>query len=110
MYDALVKLPNMASTPDKMNVNQQVISISRDFLEAMSTVGRIIISERYVKVEEKTIKPIDIGGFLGGSKYLVHGILFKYAISHCMSVDLVDSHGLLRSGIFGLCDVQGCWT
>lgn len=40
-----------------------------------------------IKVAQKTVKPIDIGGVLGGSKYLVHGILFKYAISPCKFPD-----------------------
>jgi hypothetical protein len=33
----------------------------------------------------KTIKPIDMGGVLGGSKFIVQGILFKHAVSEgCM--------------------------
>jgi hypothetical protein len=28
----------------------------------------------------KTIKPVNIGGVAGGSKYIVHNILFKFAL------------------------------
>jgi hypothetical protein len=50
VYGALVELPEMSSTAKKIAINEKVVSISRDFLEAMSTLGRIIISERYVEV------------------------------------------------------------
>ncbi len=33
-----------------------------------------------MSLEEKTIKPIDIGGRAGGVKYIVSGVLFKFAI------------------------------
>jgi hypothetical protein len=33
----------------------------------------------------KTIKPVNVGGIAGGQKYVVSGILFKFAI---------DNHGL----------------
>lgn len=39
------------------------------------TIG-IIISERYLPVEQKTIKPLDIGGIAGGEKFIVQGILY----------------------------------
>jgi hypothetical protein len=39
--------------------------------------GRIIISELHLPVEEKTIRPINVGGVLGGTKFLVRGVLFK---------------------------------
>lgn len=50
VYEKLVDLPDIVSFTDKMKVNEEIMSISRDFLEAMSTVGRIIISERHVPV------------------------------------------------------------
>ena len=31
------------------------------------------------EIDDKTIKPIDIGGEAGGEKYLTQGILFKFA-------------------------------
>ena len=59
---------------------QRVINIAKDFLHVAQTYGKIIITERFVPVEQKTIKPIDIGGKAGGVKYIVSGILFKFAI------------------------------
>jgi hypothetical protein len=45
-----MEMGDIAPHPEKMIINQKVISISRDFLDAMCNVGRIIISERYVPV------------------------------------------------------------
>lgn len=39
--------------------------------------GRIIISELFVPVANKTIKPANLTGVAGGTKYVVRGILFK---------------------------------
>jgi len=31
-------------------------------------------------VKQKTIKPVDVGGIAGGEKYIIHNILFKFAV------------------------------
>jgi hypothetical protein len=49
----------------------------QDFSYVAQTYGRIIITERFLTKDEKTVKPIDIGGRAGGVKYVVHGVLFK---------------------------------
>lgn len=42
------------------------------------TYGKIIINEKYLPVRHKTIKPsTELGGVLGGEKYVVHRMLFK---------------------------------
>jgi hypothetical protein len=43
------------------------------------TFGRIIISELFLPTWKKTIKPTDMGGFAGGTKFVVRNILFKIA-------------------------------
>jgi len=82
VYKKLLELPPFATIPQKLDVNRQILRISRDFSEAMSTVGRIIIYERFLNDVEKTIKPVSLGGILGGKKYIVHGILFKFAVGN----------------------------
>ena len=51
-----------------------------DFCYAADAYGRIIISERHLPVDMKTIKPASIGGIAGGEKYICHSILFKFAV------------------------------
>jgi hypothetical protein len=41
--------------------------------------GKIIISEKALPVDMKTIKPVNAGGIAGGEKFIVSGILFKFA-------------------------------
>eukprot|EP01125_Pyxidicula_operculata_P022245 TRINITY_DN898_c1_g1_i1.p1 TRINITY_DN898_c1_g1~~TRINITY_DN898_c1_g1_i1.p1 ORF type:complete len:1793 (+),score=365.55 TRINITY_DN898_c1_g1_i1:43-5379(+) len=67
-----------------MNDNKQkfkkLASLERDFLYVAETYGRIIISEKYLDVSQKTIKPSSIGGTAGGEKYICQNILFKFAV------------------------------
>ncbi len=42
--------------------------------------GKIIIAETFLRDEDKTIPPLEMGGQAGGQKFLFHGILFKYAL------------------------------
>lgn len=84
---------------------EELLILSRDFINAAKIYGRIIISERYLRVHNgdiqtprsmsnssmnmyKTINPIDLGGLCGGEKFIVSNILFKFA---------VDEHNILGS-------------
>lgn len=49
---------------------QQISSIIGEFLDAVREYGRIIIAEVSLPAEEKTIKPVNVGGVAGGSKFL----------------------------------------
>ena len=62
----------------QIKANRSLIHLAEDFIYASSTYGKIIIAEAYSA--EKTIKPISIGGKLGGTKYIVQNILFKFAV------------------------------
>jgi hypothetical protein len=62
--------------------------LAQDFIYAATAYGKIIISEYYLPYKQKTIKPVALGGLMGGQKYVVHNILFKFA---------VDNRGLFGS-------------
>ena len=59
---------------------RKLASLAKDFVYAAQTYGKVIISEKYLPHQAKTIKPVAMGGIAGGVKYVVHGILFKFAI------------------------------
>jgi hypothetical protein len=63
-------------------------NLELDFVYAAQLYGKIIISEMSLPVSLKTIKPTSVGGIAGGEKYIVQGILFKFA---------VDLEGLYKS-------------
>eukprot|EP01133_Synstelium_polycarpum_P016333 gene16333-19429_t len=58
-------------------ISTELLHISQDFIHTVKTYGRIIIEERYLK--EKTIGSKSLGGHLGGDKYIVRNVLFKFA-------------------------------
>jgi hypothetical protein len=64
-------LPALLSMHKRNEMNQRLADISRDFLEAMTTIGRIIISERYVDAQVRGSMRQGEGG--GGSREEVGG-------------------------------------
>eukprot|EP01114_Cavostelium_apophysatum_P011844 TRINITY_DN2636_c0_g1_i2.p1 TRINITY_DN2636_c0_g1~~TRINITY_DN2636_c0_g1_i2.p1 ORF type:complete len:1423 (+),score=460.75 TRINITY_DN2636_c0_g1_i2:227-4495(+) len=75
-------------TKGRMEIYSNLSKLAQDFIYCAKTYGKLIISEVYAPFEEKTIKPIAVGGQLGGLKYVVKNILFKFA---------VDQYGLFQS-------------
>jgi hypothetical protein len=59
---------------------QRLSQIAHEFIFVAETYGKVIISEINVPFDQKTIKPISIGGQAGGEKYIAAGILFKYPL------------------------------
>jgi hypothetical protein len=48
---------------------RSLITVAQDFLFSAKTYGKIIISERFLPDDKKTIKPLpDVGGKIGGIK------------------------------------------
>ncbi|KYQ92909.1 hypothetical protein DLAC_05501 [Tieghemostelium lacteum] len=61
---------------------ERLSSLEHDFVYAAETYGRIIISEHFLPHNVRTIKPVTVGGIAGGEKYIVQGILFKFAVEN----------------------------
>ena len=74
-FDANTPLNEQAAAFTKFS------ALARDFNFTAQVYGKIIISEVYLPDKEKTIKPINVGGVIGGLKYLIHKIFFKVNIS-----------------------------
>jgi tetratricopeptide (TPR) repeat protein len=66
-----------AESDDIISCCGELEQLARDFLDTARTYGRVIISEMHLPIEYKTIRPLKLGGVLGGQKYVVRGILFK---------------------------------
>eukprot|EP00029_Vermamoeba_vermiformis_P008257 TRINITY_DN3807_c0_g1_i2.p1 TRINITY_DN3807_c0_g1~~TRINITY_DN3807_c0_g1_i2.p1 ORF type:complete len:963 (+),score=137.13 TRINITY_DN3807_c0_g1_i2:44-2932(+) len=85
-----------SSCPDPFERIQIISSIKEavdDFRDFACDIVKMIIDEAYLPVDQKTIKPIDIGGVAGGEKYLHGGVFFKFA---------VDTHNIYGSDAFAL--------
>ncbi|PRP86399.1 hypothetical protein PROFUN_05318 [Planoprotostelium fungivorum] len=61
--------------------------VAQEFADTASIYAKIIVSEFELPLHEKTIKPIDIGGAAGGTKYRVQNILFKFAFDALVTRD-----------------------
>jgi tetratricopeptide (TPR) repeat protein len=64
----------------QLTSNNELLHIAQDFLYSARSYGKIIISEAFLPDSEKTIRPVKLGGVAGGDKYVVHNILFKFAL------------------------------
>jgi len=72
---------NIMESEDEKKYNKMA-NLARDFVHASQIISKLIISEYYLPIKEKTIRPQDLGGIAGGSKYICHGILFKFATAN----------------------------
>ncbi len=56
---------------------QKLFHLVRDFSEVARVVGKVIASEAGMPVQNKTVKPADVGGIAGGQKFFSQNIFFK---------------------------------
>lgn len=52
----------------------------KDFLSIVTQVGKLIIRERHLPIDQRSFKPVEGQGFAGGEKYIVNNLFFKYAV------------------------------
>lgn len=70
----------LLAEPDSLEKFAQLRNLANDFCFTAELYARIIISELYLPTSQKTIKPSSVGGVAGGQKFVVQGILFKFAV------------------------------
>eukprot|EP01102_Stenamoeba_stenopodia_P000863 TRINITY_DN10802_c0_g1_i1.p1 TRINITY_DN10802_c0_g1~~TRINITY_DN10802_c0_g1_i1.p1 ORF type:complete len:746 (-),score=191.36 TRINITY_DN10802_c0_g1_i1:135-2372(-) len=80
-----VKKGPMVSDPQLRVVLEKVEKLTGDFYYAAKCYARIIISELCLPESQKTIPPVKVGGLAGGEKYIVKGIMFKFALDQLIS-------------------------
>ncbi len=81
MFQALLnQLAEAKTAYERLDVMEQLMSVNSDFVSCVRRYGKILISERMLPESRKTIKPARMGGVIGGEKYVVQNILFKFAI------------------------------
>eukprot|EP01122_Echinamoeba_exundans_P005431 TRINITY_DN15587_c0_g2_i1.p1 TRINITY_DN15587_c0_g2~~TRINITY_DN15587_c0_g2_i1.p1 ORF type:complete len:1160 (+),score=219.51 TRINITY_DN15587_c0_g2_i1:46-3525(+) len=57
---------------------QDLLVLTKDFVNLAAMYGKIIVSEKEMSVDDKTIKPVALGGAGSGAKYMQRGIFFKF--------------------------------
>jgi uncharacterized membrane protein YgcG len=79
-YQAIIERVMAHGSAGSLDDMRLLRDLAADFYAAAQTYARIIIAERHVPVGMKVIRPVGLGGVAGGEKYVVHGILFKFAL------------------------------
>lgn len=77
----------MDTTAQRLERVTQFRKLSISFCDIASKIGKTIIEEKILPLDQKSIKPVSIGGVAGGEKYIYEGIFFKF------SIDLLDLYG-----------------
>lgn len=72
---------------EKCQITHQLLNLVKEFQDFAITEAKVIIDEIGLPTEQKTIKPVNLGGVAGGQKYIHGGIFFKLAI------DVHDMYG-----------------
>ena len=120
-YDKLTNIDNEIKKNGKTHYNieskikiyESLCSLARNFTYTAELYGKIIISEHHLPISKKTIKPCNLSGIIGGTKFIVQGILFKFAIdsSHFLRGDgpsiKIASHELKSLDCLMNCRTKG---
>lgn len=63
---------------------QKLRQLSMEFTNTATQVGEVIIAEKFLPNDAKTIKSMttQVGGYAGGEKYIVDGIFYKFAVDN----------------------------
>ena len=81
-------LKGTQNTDELQDTNIKLIQLAQDFVSSATIYGKLIISEHMLPPNMRTIKRTNkVGGYLGGDKYIVNDILFKFAN---------DAHGIFE--------------
>lgn len=82
-------LPRDAELDIKIAAHKRMAHLTSNFEYTAATFGKVIIAERSLPDHAKSIPPFNCGGRVGGEKFLVHGVLFKFAIdvNHILGSD-----------------------
>ncbi|PRP76021.1 hypothetical protein PROFUN_01737 [Planoprotostelium fungivorum] len=69
----------VSSTKAAEKTYAKISYLFQEFLRTAQLYGKIIVNEKFLPSEMKTVKPCSLGGTAGGEKYICEGILFKFA-------------------------------
>jgi hypothetical protein len=86
-FHKVVELLNASPTPPinvQLDCHREMHTITANFRNDAIMYGRVIISEVALPVDQKTIKPLDASGILGGDKYRVGSVYFSKFLCVCV--------------------------
>jgi len=98
MFQAILAMPK-ETEQQQLERFEKLSALAADFQHTAKMCGKIIISEKNLPDKERTIKEASVGGQAGGTKYIYHGILFKFATnSNCSNIYSADEYAMKAAG------------
>jgi hypothetical protein len=77
-YSVQSTISKSGANLDTVEVMDQLTKMTENFTNDAIAYGSIIIREQHLPVDQKTIKPVGVGGIAGGQKFIHEGIFFKF--------------------------------
>jgi len=74
------KLMMTTKNDDDVEKAKEMSDLADNFFAAASTFCKMIVAEQHVVDKDKKIRPMDVGGVAGGTKFSAHGLFFKYPV------------------------------
>ena len=66
----------------------EVTAVTREFTFVAKKYATVLVEENGLPMTQRTFTPLKAaGGIAGGEKYLIHGVLFKFAIDFARIYD-----------------------
>jgi hypothetical protein len=116
----LQKLSTSASSsedPELLDIYFRLSAHAQDFVSTAEKYAKIVISEKNLPFEKKTVKPArEIGGIAGGEKYICQGIMLKFALDNRGIYGSDDSaiksagHDLNGLTLYYQCNIPGLYV
>mgnify|MGYP001145372330 CR=1 FL=1 len=80
-FQTLIESLAGADNSKLLDTYSKLSRLAQDFTHVAKAYGKIIIMEKELPYQRKTIKPeLEMGGVAGGLKYIHSGILFKFSV------------------------------
>lgn len=77
-WQALLERPTM--TPEEIRQRgEDIHQLTEEFLHVARPIVMRIVEELHLPDEQKTFKPVDVGGIAGGEKFMAKQLFLKYA-------------------------------
>ena len=81
-YQRMLDISSLEDAGD-LTILKSMHEVTKDFIFVAKLYAEVIVSEKHLPIEEKTIKPSSShAGVAGGVKFVAGGILFKFSEDH----------------------------
>jgi len=74
VYAFLLLVTVSSLTPSLRERLSRLAEVARDFQHTATHFAELVVSEMFLPIEKKTVRPVGVGGVAGGTKYSIKGL------------------------------------